>query len=283
MTAAFRPSRRLALTTGSGLGLAALLAACGPAQNRGADGSVASDGGDVDDLLPGIESSKKVRIGLEGTYKPYAFHDDSGALVGFEKEIADAIAQGLGATPEYIETEWDSLIAGLDVNKYDFVINNVGITPEREEKYLFSQPYARSIGRVAVPKDSDIQTLADLKGRTAAQSATSNWAAQMTKLGAVIQPVQGFAEAIELLVQGRVDSTGNDIVSFQSYLQEKPDANFRLLDEELPDDSTVGVIFRKDQAPLQKKVDEILTGLKSDGTLKGIYEKWVGTDLTPQS
>lgn len=281
MTVDFRTTRRTALALGSSAGLAALLAACGPAQNRGADGSVASDGGDAGDLLETIQSTKKVRIGLEGTYKPYAYHDGS-ELVGFEKEIADALAKGLGATPEYIETEWDSLIAGLDVNKYDFVINNVGITPERQEKYLFSQPYARSVGRVAVPKDSDIQTLADLKGRTAAQSATSNWAAQMTKLGAEIQPVQGFAEAIELLVQGRVDATGNDIVSFTSYLDEKPDADFRLLDEELPDDSTVGVIFRKDQEPLQKKVDEILTTLKSDGTLKAIFEKWVGTDLTPQ-
>lgn len=274
-------TRRTALALGSTTALAALLGACGPAQNRDASGSAAPTSSEAGDLLTTIQSTKKIRIGVEGTYKPYAFHDDSGALVGFEKEIADAIATGLGAEPEYIETEWDSLIAGLDVDKYDLVVNNVGITPEREKKYLFSQPYARSIGRVAVPKDSDIQTLDQLQGRSAAQSATSNWAAQMESLGATILPVQGFAEAIELVTQGRADATANDLVSFQTYLQEKPDAAFRLLDGELPDDTQVGIIMRKDQQPLDDAVNEILTRMKQDGTLSAIYQRWVGTDLTP--
>ncbi|MCS6711411.1 transporter substrate-binding domain-containing protein [Brachybacterium sp. EF45031] len=285
-----RATRRSALALGGTSALALVLAACGPAQQRGADGQVApasgaaSDGGGspaAEDLLQRITSTKRVRIGLEGTYRPYAFHDDSGALVGFEKEIADAIAQQLGATPEYIETEWDSLIAGLDVDKYDLVINNVGITPERQEKYLFTQPYARSVGRVAVPQDSDIRTLADLEGRRAAQSATSNWAAQMTDLGAQILPVQGFAEAMELLTAGRADATANDIVSFQTYQEEHPDAPFRLLEEELPGDTEVGIILPRGQEPLQQRLDEILTSLQEDGTLTRIYTEWTGVDLSP--
>jgi cystine transport system substrate-binding protein len=281
-----RPAtRRSLLTAGGGLGLAALLAACGPSQTRGEDGSVSSDGGGKaadEDLLKRIQSSKTIRIGLEGTYRPYAYHDDKGDLVGFEKDIADAIAKGLGAKAKYVETEWDSLIAGLDVDKFDIVVNNVGITPEREKSYLFSEPYARSIGRVAVPEDSKIESFDDLKGKRAAQSATSNWAAQMEKLGAEIVPVQGFAEAIELLTQGRVDATGNDLVSFQTYQEENPDKKFRLLDDELPDDTEVGVIMPKGQEPLQKKIDEILDSMKDDGSLKKIFEKWVGQDLTPK-
>lgn len=275
-------TRRTALALGSTSALAALLAACGPAQNRDASGSAAPTSADAGDVLERIRSTKKVRIGVEGTYKPYAFHDDSGALVGFEKEIADAIAQGLGAEPEYIETEWDSLIAGLDVDKYDLVVNNVGITPERQEKYLFSQPYARSVGRVAVPTSSDIQTLEQVSGRSAAQSATSNWAQQMEGLGATILPVQGFAEAIELVIQGRADATANDIVSFQTYLTDKPDAPFRLLDAELPDQTQIGVIMRKDQQALGEAVDGIIAQMKGDGSLSAIYQSWVGTDLTPE-
>lgn len=275
-------TRRTALALGSTSALAALLAACGPAQNRDASGSAAPTSADAGDVLERIRSTKKVRIGVEGTYKPYAFHDDSGALVGFEKEIADAIAQGLGAEPEYIETEWDSLIAGLDVDKYDLVVNNVGITPERQEKYLFSQPYARSVGRVAVPTGSDIQTLEQISGRSAAQSATSNWAQQMEGLGATILPVQGFAEAIELVIQSRADATANDIVSFQTYLKDKPDAAFRLLDGELPDQTQIGVIMRKDQQALGEAVDGIIAQMKGDGSLSAIYQQWVGTDLTPE-
>ena len=277
MSSASRPTRRLALALG-GTSVLAVLAAC---SSEGGSGS--SDGGGGADVLARIQESGTVRIGLEGTYRPYAFHDSSGELVGFEKEIADRIAEGLGAEPEYVETEWDSLIAGLDVDRYDLVVNNVGITPERQEVYAFSEPYARSIGRVAVPEDSELQTLAELEGARAAQTATSNWAAQMEGLGAEIVPVQGFAEAIELVLQGRADATANDLISFQTYQEEHPEASFRLLDEELPNDTTVGVIMQQDQDALLDEVNTILEEMKQDGSLTAIYEEWVGQDITPES
>lgn len=286
-----RPTRRIALTVG-GASIAALLAACGsedptrgaggPGGSGGSDGG--GGGGSVDeDILARIQENGSIRIGLEGTYRPYAFHDDSGELVGFEKDIADKIAEGLGVTPEYIETEWDSLIAGLDVDRYDLVINNVGITEERQQKYAFTEPYAQSIGRIAVPEDSEVQAAEELEGKRSAQTATSNWAQQMEKLGAEIVPVQGFAEAIELVVQGRVDATANDFISFQTYQEEHPDAAFRLLDAELPTDVTVGVIMQQEQQPLLDAVDEILAGMKEDGSLAAIYEQWVGQDITPEA
>ncbi|MCT1775906.1 transporter substrate-binding domain-containing protein [Brachybacterium sp. p3-SID957] len=286
-----RPTRRIALTAG-GASIAALLAACGsedptrgaggPGGSGGSDGG--GGGGSVDeDILARIQENGSIRIGLEGTYRPYAFHDDSGELVGFEKDIADKIAEGLGVTPEYIETEWDSLIAGLDVDRYDLVIKNVGITEERQQKYAFTEPYAQSIGRIAVPEDSEVQTAEELEGKRSAQTATSNWAQQMEKLGAEIVPVQGFAEAIELVVQGRVDATANDFISFQTYQEEHPDAAFRLLDAELPTDVTVGVIMQQEQQPLLDAVDEILADMKEDGSLAAIYEQWVGQDITPEA
>lgn len=292
-----RPTRRLTLAAG-GIGLTALLAACssegtdrgtgGAGDTGGGDaggtGSSDGGGGSVDeDILARIQENGTIRIGLEGTYRPYAFHDESGELVGFEKDIADKIAEGLGVTPEYIETEWDSLIAGLDVDRYDIVINNVGITEERQQKYAFTEPYAQSIGRIAVPEDSEVQTVEELEGKRSAQTATSNWAAQMEEVGAEIVPVQGFAEAIELVVQGRVDATANDFVSFQTYQEEHPDAPFRLLDAELPTDVTVGVIMQQGQEELLGAVDEVLAGMKEDGTLTAIYEDWVGQDLSPEA
>lgn len=272
MTLSPLPTRRLALALG-GASIAAVLTACSSAGEEG-EGS--------EDILARIQENGVIRIGLEGTYRPYAFHDETGELVGFEKEIADAIAAGLGVEPEYVETEWDSLIAGLDVDRYDLVVNNVGITPERQEKYDFSVPYARSVGRVAVPEDSAVQTLEELEGVRAAQTATSNWAAQMEEVGAEIVPVQGFAEAIELVIQGRADATANDLISFQTYQEEHPEAAFRLLDAELPTDVEVGVLMQKGQESLLSEVDEILVGMKDDGSLSAIYEEWVGQDITPE-
>ena len=94
-------------------------------------------------------------------------------------------------------------------------------------------------------------------------------------------PVQGFAEAIELVLQGRADATAHDLISFQTYQEEHPEASFRLLDEELPDDTTVGVIMQQGQDDLVSEVNSILEELMSDGSLTSIYEEWVGEDITP--
>lgn len=251
--------KRRSLLAASGASLvAAVLAAC------------SADGGSVDGPL---------KVGIEGTYRPYGFHDENGKLVGFEVEIATAIAKGLGREIQWVETKWDSLLAGLDNGQYDFVINNVSITEERKEVFDFSTPYAKAVGRVAVPSDSEITSVSQIPGKTAAQSATSNWGKLMEESGATLVPVQGFAEAIELIQTGRADLTANDVVAFETYLAEHPEADFKLLEEDLATEILVGIAFKKGNE-LLGQVNEQLEKLKSDGTLTEIYTRWVGVDLS---
>ena len=94
--------------------------------------------------LDAIRASRTLRIGTEGTYAPFTFHDASGALVGFDVEIGRKVAEKLGVTPLFLEGKWDGLIAGLDAKRYDVVINQVGITQERQAKFDFSEPYIRA-------------------------------------------------------------------------------------------------------------------------------------------
>src|SRR5690606_17116782 len=94
--------------------------------------------------LEAITSAGKLRIGTEGTYAPFTYHDSTGALVGFDVEIGREIAERIGVEAEFIEGKWDGLIAGIDANLYDAVINQVGITEERQAKYDFSDPYIAS-------------------------------------------------------------------------------------------------------------------------------------------
>ena len=78
--------------------------------------------------------------------------------------------------PEFVEGKWDGLIAGLDVKRYDAVINQVGITEERKAKFDFSDPYIASKAALIVREDNaDIKGFADLSGKKAAQSLTSNY------------------------------------------------------------------------------------------------------------
>ncbi|MDU1122214.1 MAG: transporter substrate-binding domain-containing protein, partial [Dermabacter sp.] len=166
-------SRRSILAT-SGISAAALaLAACGSSDG----GKQAGGSGSAEGVL---------KVGVEGVYKPYNFHDDSGKLVGFEIDIVEAIAEKIGKKTQYVEAKWDSLLAGLDAGQYDLVMNNVAVTDERKKAFDLTVPYAQTQGRLGVPEGSDITSLADVKGRRAAQTTTSNWGQVMTDAGAEI-------------------------------------------------------------------------------------------------
>ena len=117
-----------------------------------------------------------ITFATEGTYAPYSFHDESDKLTGFDIEVAEAIADKLGLEAKFTETQWDGIIAGLDAGKYDAIANQVSITDERKEKYLFSDPYTYVYGVVIVNEDnSDINSFEELKGKDVALTVTSNW------------------------------------------------------------------------------------------------------------
>ena len=126
----------------------------------------------------------------------------SGKLVGFDVEIGEEIAKRLGVKAEFLEGKWDGLIAGLDANRYDAVINQVGITEERKAKYDFSDPYIASKAVLIVRGDNaDIKGFADLKGKKAAQSLTSNFGKIAEASGAELVGTDGFDQSIQLVLR----------------------------------------------------------------------------------
>ena len=102
------------------------------------------------DLYTQVKEAGVLKIGTEGTYAPYTFHDESGKLTGFDVEIAEEVAKRLGVKAEFMETQWDGMFAGLDARRFDTVVNQVGINPEREEKYDFSEPISLESARVLI-------------------------------------------------------------------------------------------------------------------------------------
>lgn len=267
-------TRRSAFALTGALSLAGVLAAC----------SSSSSSSSSEDKLQAIQDAGTIRIGMEGTFRPWGYHDEkTNELVGMEKEIGDLIAADLGVEAEYIETQWDSLIAGVDSDRYDIVINNVAPTEERQQKYDFSTTYVVSEGKVAVKKDSDLQKVEDIAGHTAASSETSNFRTLLEGQGATIVTVTGFDEAIEQVLSGRVDCCGNDAVTFAAYDQEHPNADYRLLEGELGDASESAILMPKGQDALKNAINDSLKKHTDNGDLKAIYEKYVGMDLTPKA
>ena len=232
------------------------------------------------DDLDTIKSAGVIKIGTEGTYAPFTYHDASNKLVGFDVEIGEAIAKKLGVKPEFLEGKWDGLIAGLDAKRYDAVINQVGITDARKAKYDFSDPYIASKAVLIVRDDNaDIKGFADLKGKKAAQSLTSNFGKLAEKNGASLVGTDGFDQSIQLVLNGRADATLNDSLSFLDFKKQKPDAKVKIVATEDNADYS-GVIVRKGNPKLVEAINKALTDIKADGTYKAISQKYFGADVS---
>ena len=230
--------------------------------------------------LAAVQSAGVLKIGTEGTYAPFTFHDASGKLVGFDVEIGEAIAEKLGVKAEFLEGKWDGLIAGLDANRYDAVINQVGITEERKKKYDFSEPYIASKAVLVVRADDDsIKGFADLKGKKAAQSLTSNFGKLAQASGAELVGTDGFDQSIQLVLTGRADATINDSLSFLDFKKHKPDANVKIAAEQADADYS-GVIIRKGEPELLEAINKALAEIKADGTYQAISDKYFGQDVS---
>ena len=237
------------------------------------------------DLLSTIQSRGTLIVALEGAWQPWSYHDESDNLVGYDVEVSRAIAEKLGVEPEYVESDWDSLFAGMDAGRYDLVCNGVEVTDERSKTYDFTTPYGYIHTALAVKKDNDtITSFEDLKGKTTANSLASTYMELAESYGATVQGIDTLEETIQLLTAGRIDATLNADVSFYDYLNVHPDADFKIV-AQTEEASHVAIPLRKGEetASLREAIDKAIEELRAEGTLTELSEKYFGQDISSEN
>ena len=234
--------------------------------------------------LDSIQKSGKLVVALEGAWQPWSYHDSSDTLVGYDVEVSRAIAEKLGVEPEYVESDWDSLFAGLDAGRYDMVCNGVEVTEERAKTYAFTTPYGYIHTALAVRKDNeDIHSFEDLKGKTTANSLASTYMELAESYGATVQGIDTLEETIQLLTAGRIDATLNADVSFYDYLNIHPDADFKLVAQTAEASHVAIPVLKSEDTAYLDALNAAIDALRADGTLKTLSEKYFGQDISSEN
>lgn len=227
-------------------------------------------GESADDLLAQIKERGNIVVAMEGTWAPWTYHDDNNDLVGYDVEV------------EFVEGEWDGLLAGLETGRYDIMVNGVGVTKERAEKYNFSTPYAYNKTAVIVRGDYDeISSMEDLKGKKTANTITSTYASQAEAYGATVTGVDDLNQTIELLLSKRIDATLNAEVVFNDYKKEHPDSNIKIATySDQVEEIAIPIRKGDDTVTLLEAVNDALDEMAKDGTLTELSEKYFGIDIS---
>ena len=255
--------------------MALSLSACGSSAASSASTAAAAD-----DSLQKVKDAGELRIGLEGDWQPFSYHDENDNLVGYDVEVAQNVARRLGVKADITEGAWDGLLTGLSTGVYDVVVNGVDVTEEREKTFDFSDPYAYDHIDLVVRKDNDtIKTFEDLKGSTTANSTGSTYAQMGEDYGAKVSNVPTLAETMTLVLNGTVQATINADTSVQDYLNTTGETDLKVVDQ--ADDVTEYAIpMKKGSDTLRKAINDALQDMRDDGTLKSLSEKYFGADLT---
>ncbi len=236
------------------------------------------------DLLARIKEKGEIVIAMEGTWAPWTYHDENDKLVGFDTEVGEAIAEILGVKAVFVEGEWDGLLAGLEVGRYDLMINGVEVTDDRSEKYDFTDAYAYIHTALIVRSDNDtIARFEDLKDKTTANSINSTYMYLAEDYGATVLGVDTLDQTLDMVLSGRVDATLNAELSFDDYMGVHPDAELKVaaLTE---DASLVAIPVRKgeDSESLREAVNDAIRQLRENGKLAEISQKYFGRDITQE-
>ncbi|MCH4172019.1 MAG: transporter substrate-binding domain-containing protein [Lactobacillus sp.] len=254
------------------VGLISALSACGNAQKTTKSSDYTSE----------LKNKNKLTIGLEGTFAPYSYREN-GKLTGLEVDLGKAVAKKLGVKAEFVPTQWDSLIAGLGSKKFDMVLNNITVTPERQKQYIFSTSYIYSKSVLITKKDNtSIKSIEDVKGKKLAEGTGTNNADTAEKFGAEVTPSNAFENSLALVRQGRVEGTINSREAYLAYSKENgaKDLKYQLIPTDKVPAAKISAMFNKQSPALQKKVNQALKSLRADGTLTKLSQKYFGEDIT---
>lgn len=242
--------------------------------------SKSSDEAELVDTWDDMEAKGEIVMGMDDTFAPMGFRDASGNLVGFDVELADEVSKRIGVPITFQAIDWSLKETELEAGNIDLIWNGYTITPTREEKVAFTEPYLENSQIIVTLVDSPVNSKADLADRTVAvQKDSSAYEAVMgdpdfvaTLADELIQ-FDTNNEAFMDLEAKRVDAIVVDEVLARYYMKLRGPEQYKVLEDNFGDE-LYGIGVRKGDVTLLEKVNTAMNELKADGTYDTIKAKW---------
>lgn len=224
-------------------------------------------------------------LGLDDSFPPMGFRDEDNKIVGFDIDVAQEVAARLGVELVTQPIAWDAKEMELASGSIDCIWNGLSITPSRIESMTMSFAYLNNQIVIYTLEGSGIASVDDLSGKTVAvqngsyaeELLVGDFAAQAATFGETLG-FDDYLTALMDLQQGGCDALLMDLVVGNYYINGMGATNIVTVDA-IADD-LYGIAFRKEDATLCAKVEEILVAMKQDGTLADIATEWFGSDIT---
>jgi polar amino acid transport system substrate-binding protein len=240
---------------------AMVLSACSQPANEAADTNADAPVADV--------AGKTIRIATEGAYPPFNYTNADGSLSGYDVDVANALCEQMQAKCEIVAQDWDGIIPGLLAQKYDAVVAGMSITPERQEKVDFTEPYFANTMVWLTDTKGGFDPMAIKNLTLGGQRSTTPGAYLQDnyegKEGNTVQLYDSYDNAYLDLKSGRSDAVLAEKVSAKSWLTDNPDG-FGIVGEEIDNDDNIAVAVRKGD-PLRDDFNKALSEIRSNGEL----------------
>lgn len=216
-------------------------------------------------------------VATDATFPPFEYVDEATkAIVGFDIDLMDAIAERAGLNINYQNVSWDPLLAGMADCQYDMAISAMTITPERAEAFSFSDPYinAGQIVTVAIG-DETIAGPDDLVGATiGAQIGTTGAMEAEAIAGTTVKVYDTYELAFLDLANGQIDAVVADYPTAVAFVNQNA-TRLKVVGEVFTDES-YGIAFCKDNDALIDQVNAALAELQAEGFLDELVLTWYG-------
>jgi polar amino acid transport system substrate-binding protein len=224
---------------------------------------------------PAQADRMNVRVAMDATWPPFEYVDEqTRAIVGFDVDIINEIAERENLNVEILNVPWDPLLAGIAQCQYDLSISAMTITEERAQNMAFSDPYFSAGQQVVVRTDNtDIQGKDDLVGKRVGAQLGTTGAIEMEEMeGVTLRNYDEIGFAFQDLINGQIDAVVADDALAQGYIGRNPD-RIKPVGEPFTAEE-LGIAVCRTNTELLTRVNRGLAAIKADGTLDELVGKW---------